>query len=240
MNSRFSKIVQNPSFAPVITGLIGLGVGAGVGYILGKRTVPTVIENGPLQMEFQYEDTVKSDDSFEGSEDVEPELGLPVQTLDLGERFVSRKVIDEAPPISVDDPIVHNMFAESDDEWDFEYEISLRSEALPYILHKDEFYADELGYEQTTLTYYAGDDILVDEEEAPIYNHTSIVGPMKFGHGSGDQNTFHVRNHKLKAEYEIIFDPGLYSVEVLGLEIENNQRARDLKHSRDRRFRSDD
>ena len=81
---------------------------------------------------------------------------------------------------------------------------------------------------------------MVDEEEAPIYNHTSIVGPMKFGHGSGDQNTFHVRNHKLKAEYEIIFDPGLYSVEVLGLEIENNQRARDLKHSRDRRFRSDD
>ena len=110
MNSRFSKIVQNPSFAPVITGLIGLGVGAGVGYILGKRTVPTVIENGPLQMEFQYVDpNGKSDDSFEGSEDVEPELGLPVQTLDLGERFVSRKVIDEAPPISVDDPIVHNM-----------------------------------------------------------------------------------------------------------------------------------
>ncbi len=107
----------------------------------------------------------------------------------------------------------------------------------PNVLHKDEFYGEESGYTQVTLTYYAGDQILCDEDDSPVYNHELITGPLLFGHGSNDPNVVHIRNDKRKAEYEILFDPGLYSVDILGLEIENNTRVQDLKHSQNRKFR---
>jgi hypothetical protein len=141
-------------------------------------------------------------------------------------------------PEPEEEEVEQNIFANNgDSDWDYKEEQRRRSELAPYVLHKDEFFADEKDYTQITLTYYAGDDILTDEDDKPIYNHRSIVGDMKFGHGSGDPNVFYVRNDKNRAEYEILLHEGLYSVEVLGLEIENNQRARDIKHSEHTKFR---
>ncbi len=115
-----------------------------------------------------------------------------------------------------------------------------RSDKQPYVLHKDEFFADENGYSQITLTYYAGDNILVDESDVPIYNHVDVVGDLLFGHGSGDPKTVYIRNDKQHAEYEVLHDEGLYSQEVLGLEIENNLRVQEIKHSHNRKFRLDE
>lgn len=161
-----------------------------------------------------------------------PEETVPVIVEVDGEQFESEdgehlKVVGTPPEAT---PIRRNAFAGSDDHWNYEEEVRNRTTELPYILHKDEFYEDEKNYAQMTLTYYEGDNIMVDEEEAPIYNHERTVGPLRFGHGSGDPKVFYVRNDRLKAEYEILCDSGMYSVEVLGLEIENNQRAKDLRH----------
>jgi hypothetical protein len=129
-------------------------------------------------------------------------------------------------------PVRRNAFAENNDDWDMEEELKHRSSDHAYVIHKDEFFEAANEYTQMTLTYYAGDRILVnDEDETPVYIHEKITGPLLFGHGTnGDPNVVYVRNDQLKAEYEILKDPGMYSVEVLGLEIENNQRVRDLKH----------
>jgi hypothetical protein len=159
------------------------------------------------------------------------------------EDFVAQKLKEAMMDHQMPDPepeeeaAVSNVFARTDDNWDYREEQLKRSSSAPYILHKDEFYADELGYTQMTLTYYEGDNILVDEEDCPIYNHGQVVGELKWGHGCEDPNVVHIRNDKRKAEYEVLRHEGLYSTEVLGLEIENNQRARDLKHSSDRKFR---
>lgn len=135
---------------------------------------------------------------------------------------------------------VVNIFASEDTEWNQEAEEASRQNATePYVISKDEFYSDELGYTQTTLTYYQGDDILVDQEDIPVYNYTATIGELKFGHGSQDANVFFVRNDKNKAEYEIIRDRGHYSVEVLGLEAEAQTERAQLKHSL-RKFRQDD
>lgn len=124
------------------------------------------------------------------------------------------------------------VFESTDEVWVWETEIAGRTTLEPYILHKDEFYGEETeDYTQTTLTYYAGDDILVDQDDKPVYNYHSVVGPLRFGHGSDQEGVFYVRNDKLKAEYEVVHDDGLYSVEVLGLEIEENDRVKGLKHS---------
>ena len=135
-----------------------------------------------------------------------------------------------APPIE-ETVIAQSVFAGSDDEWDYQKELASRSSERPYIIHKDEFYSEESGYTQTTLTYYSGDDIMADENDSPVYNYQTVTGPLHFGHGSQDPNVVYVRNDKRMAEYEILFDHGMFVVEVMGMEDEQSTRARDLKHS---------
>lgn len=125
------------------------------------------------------------------------------------------------------EPVITNVFTVSDEEWDFEKEQANRTDEAPYILHKDEFWAEEEGLPQLTLTYFAGDDIMVDQDEKPIYNHISVVGELRWGHGSQDQNVLYVRNPKLKVEYEILKDSGSYAIEVLGLD--NSEEDEEIK-----------
>lgn len=132
-----------------------------------------------------------------------------------------------------------NAFATGGDTWDLLKELKGRTESAPYILHRDEFHADEKDYRQYSLTYYAGDNIMTNEDDDEVmYNHDRVVGELKWGHGSGSPIMVFVRNDKLRAEYEITYVDGLYSEEVQGLEIENNQRVKNLEHSSEpRRFR---
>jgi len=172
-------------------------------------------------------------------EDQEPMEELPQSTLG-NETAMLKPIIAQEPEDYIYDGDVQpkNVFANNGDgDWDYELEQRQRSDTEPYILHKDEFFADEKDYTQMTLTYYAGDDILVDEDDKPVYNHKNIVGKLNFGHGSGDPSVCYVRNDKNKAEYEILRHEGLYSVEVLGLEIENKRRARDNRHSEHTKFK---
>lgn len=227
------KKVRDPRI--LIVGAVAFGIGAGLGYILGKR-----------QRKFIH--AVPAQDWSMADLKSVAEDNAPDPVIVKGETFISKKleegtdlvvvVKDGQTAVVENEPIIANVFAE--DEWDYEAEVAKRTEDEPYVLHRDEFYSDEQGYTQSTLTYYAGDDMLVDEENKPIYNFNVILGPLLFGHGSGDENVFYIRNDKLRAEYEITRDLGLYSVEVLGLEIEDNARTTNLQHSADRKFRQDD
>lgn len=198
---------------------------------------------------------VEDNDEEEPEDQPEPDAIISMESLQeevdhgsdsrsLAAQFVQDRIqqameehqLPEEEPAA--EEVVTSIFSRgNNDDWDYEAEKRKRNTNEPYVIHRDEFWNDEQGYTQTTLTYYAGDDIMVDEEDAPVYNYQQVTGPLLFGHGSEDQNVFHVRNDKRRAEYEIIRDDGLYSVEVLGLHIEDNVRARDLRHSNDRRFK---
>lgn len=135
---------------------------------------------------------------------------------------------------------VINIFSNQVSTWDQDVEDKHRAENEgPYVLSVDEYILNESEYTQNTLTFYEGDQILCSEDEQPVYNWHEILGELKFGHGSNDQNVFYVRNDKLKAEYEVIRDRGQFSIEVLGLEadagLEREERAERL-----RKFRTDD
>jgi hypothetical protein len=79
-----------------------------------------------------------------------------------------------------------------------------------------------MGYTQTTLTFYSGDNILADEQDSPVYNYESVVGNLRFGHGSNDSNVVYIRNEKLEAEYEVLLFDGSFEIEVLGYVAEAN------------------
>lgn len=105
----------------------------------------------------------------------------------------------------------------TDWDWGFEKQFRLEHPDI-YVLHRDEFYDDEMSYSQTTLSYYSEDDIMVSEDDSPIPGYSKITGPLLFGKGSGDENVFHVRNTELHAEYEIVNIDGSYMREVLGID----------------------
>lgn len=260
MNERLSKVFNHPMRTPVATGIAALGVGIAIGYILGRKRKIELYEV-PAQMTFDFspelredmEMTIPDEELILRRDNQElvlkrPRLAPPLKSsaeeeVATGEGFVESllKSVATEPPVEEEPEVItHNVFAGTDDEWDYEEEAKNRGPELPYVLHKDEFYENERDFLQTTLTYYAGDNIMTDEDDKPVYNHGTTIGELKFGHGSGDPNVFYVRNIKNKAEYEIIHDPGLYSIEVLGLEIEDNARVKDLKHSDNKKFRSDD
>lgn len=102
--------------------------------------------------------------------------------------------------------------------WSWAEQEKIREKSRIYVLHKDEFYADENGWPQVTLTYFAADDVLVDEDETPIPNYKRVVGELQFGHGVNDENVFHVRNTIMNSEYEVVRDPGSYLEIVLGMD----------------------
>lgn len=234
MNKKIRDILKNPLRVPIGVGVISFGIGAGLGYILGKRQVITVEIHEVPEIDLGFPEINYGNNDELRLENLEIIDTRPQPIHVTPGSNIIENIINEEEPIEI---VSDAEFANNDNDWNNDEELSKRGKEEPYILHKDEFYADERSYHQTTLTYYAGDDIMADQDETPVYNYQTVTGPLKFGHGSHDPNVFYVRNDKRKEEYEIVRDEGLYSVEVLGLDIENNERARDIKHAHPGKFR---
>lgn len=160
----------------------------------------------------------------------------PTKTKNDPRNIVVEGRATEQPDEEPEGEVVH-IFAErnDDEDWDYETECSSRTKTRPYIIHRDEFFNDEMGYcdvgGQRCFTFYQEDNFLVDERDTPIYNHEERVGDLKFGHGSGDPNIVYIRNEAEEEEYEIVHDDGSYQVNVLGAEVSAEFEAEDLRHS---------
>lgn len=248
MNDKLYVLIKNRWTIPVAVGAISSGIGFGVGYIIGRRQKYElhVVPEG-IDMSMKIDELAKMRENQNSAKPepvvVDEEVYKEIVKEDVVEDTISKPqetVIEiVSDPVEEVEVITHNIFANDDSDWNYEEEKRRRSVEIPYILHKDEFFAQEKNYSQTTLTFYAGDQILCDEENQPIYNVSQVIGDLKFGHGSGDPNVVYIRNDKRRAEYEVFNDPGLYTSEVLGMEIEPNDRIRDIRHSQVRKFRID-
>jgi hypothetical protein len=143
------------------------------------------------------------------------------------ERGYSVPVVEEPerptrPPVVVEPARSSNEDKSKDDDWDYSKEVPKRNQHHPYVIHQDEYNAEEPGYQQQTWTYYAADDILVDEDDEVVVRPELIVGTenlRKFGHGSDDPDVVFIRNDRVQIEFEICRTLKSHSVEVLGLDV---------------------
>lgn len=129
----------------------------------------------------------------------------------------SASSVPPTPRIIIDDRGVRN----SDVGWNYPEEIQKRTPEQPYVIHQDEFREGIDGYSKVTYTYYAADDVLVDEEnEHPLPHADLIVGinNLQFGHGSDDVDVVFVRNERLQIDMEICRSADSYEEKVLGIE----------------------
>jgi hypothetical protein len=95
----------------------------------------------------------------------------------------------------------------------------------PYIITTEEFMAAELDYEQITLSFFAGDGIVMDEDNNVISPDRveQIVGTdnlNRFGTNTEDPamepHVLYVRCERFNMDFEVLRSPGSHAVEVLG------------------------
>jgi len=225
--------------APLISGVVGFAIGFGVCWYKTKKEKDELNQmlNDLSEQFAELRNSYFGEDSYESfdkvvEESIQLELDLGAD-LSHGRPYnnVLNQPQDPAEIVVEHQPNFVNIFTSEgvSMDWDYELEKENRTMDKPYILHQDEYFSKETEYSQSTLTYYSGDDILVDEQEVPIYNYKAVVGDLRFGHGSDDPNVVYVRNDKLSGEYEVIKDSGLYEIEVLGNEYESILEKHDLK-----------
>lgn len=250
--------------------LIGVGItafvsGAGVGYILGqKRKPPEPNFSGLVEYESMGPDgetavvTVIAPEP-EAYDTEAPAIELPpgavlvtkglsengVKTLSDISAEVDEK--DEANGVDPDDEDLEessepfNVFGVDSEDWDIDAENAKREATDgPYVIHETEYLEGELGYSQSTLTYYTGDDKLCGEDNVPVFNNDAVAGELLFGHGSNEDDIVYVRNEKLKADYQILRFHGSYEQEILGLQAEAEAEHEEALSHSNMRFRRDE
>lgn len=90
----------------------------------------------------------------------------------------------------------------------------------PFVISREEFDEGYPHFDKITITYYAEDDVLADEQDEIITDIEAVVGYdslSRFGDMSDDDCVVYVRNGRLGADYEIILTQESYSESVLGI-----------------------
>jgi len=94
-----------------------------------------------------------------------------------------------------------------------------RDESRPFRIDSAEFNEEAYEhYNKISVTYYAGDNVLVDDKDDPIRTFDGITGPLRiedFGGVSLDPYIQYVRNHKLEADFDIVLNRTEYVEAVL-------------------------
>jgi hypothetical protein len=159
--------------------------------------------------------------------DLAREKGLSVPTQE--ERDENEKVLEEleyggekeeAEAVEAElAQVSKNVFTNyaNNSTWDADAEEAKRDPAMPYVISYDEFFENQVEYEQTQLTWFAEDGVLADTTDKPV--DESLVNPdnlEKFGHGSRDPNIVYVRNEARELDFEISYAEGKYSEQVMG------------------------
>lgn len=210
---------------------VGTTGGIAIGYFLAKSKLEAkyekILETEAKELREHYRQKLVS------LEAREEKASLEEVVKDEGYRSYS----DVKPPEEKDksdspSPVVNvtnNVFDTPQPElpeWDQEAEEEKRDSGHPYVISKDEYKANDKGYDQTTFAYYTDDDVLANDEDK-VVNLQSQSGLIPdnfvelFGHGSGDPNVVYIRCDEVSVEIEIVRNDGNYAEVVHGF----------LKHS---------
>lgn len=184
---------MNLKIVTFTTALISSAVGFAAGYFVAKKTLEKKYEE--LAGE-EIEDARKHYAMLHKKDEFStPENALKVMNQRLG-------------------------YIQPEEEGDDVFEAVGTKTDGPYIISEAMFFDGSEGQTQVTLTYYAGDDVLVDENEQIVDEVSSWVGVLnlkRFGHESNDPRTVYIRNDAMKIDFEVVKSDNSYAEEVAGL-----------------------
>lgn len=212
---------------------VGLGLGAAVGFYFGhkfnrEKIRAEMYKEAEAEVDVlrrvYLEKTLNAEGALlQGSvPTVKPPIENVVEQLGYNVRVPDR----ERPlpsPVPILDDLPENPVGTSKSmnaRWNYEAELKSRSPESPYVIHQTEFTHSNLEYSKVEYTYYAIDEMLIDnEDEQPVPHGSDVVGEdnLKFGHGSDDVNVVYVRNDRLEMDMLIHRIDSAYEEAVLAL-----------------------
>ena len=247
------EVVKHNPFVIAGVAVMGLATGAFVGYKLAmKHLEPKYAEIADREIaeaKLMYSRLNKEgfesptmavkklipDDEPEAQEALAKYQGSKVEMEVVNDGvLVRRKVETEVEHRVTAEPaqtVKKNLFDEPQPKvkyegWDYETEIARRNADQPYVITQDEYMENKADWEQIEVTYFEGDDVLMDDSEGIISDVDGTVGLAnlnRFGHGSGEEHIVYIANEKSKVLWEVSRSQGKYAVEVLGLDDDDDE-----------------
>ena len=238
----------------------GAALGAGVAYRvvvkkLDVKYTDMLIEENQKTRDFfeqRYKDGKYSTPLDAASALISEEAGEALRTyqgeddgphhlIAVDDEPIEDQTLDErdGPIANADEPPVnyHNVFTEQSD--DARLNPDARDTTRPYVISEEEWAEGQDHYDTINLTYFAGDNVLSDDEDKPIDKVGEIVGTDNlgmFGVGVEDKNVVFIRNEIMATDFEITRREDEYKVTVLGFRSDNNLQHSDEPMPRRRRL----
>lgn len=224
-----------------VVSAVALGAGAGIAWLISKQYYKSkyerLAEQEIAEAKAFYSQFYKKDDYATPGDAVEALGAGGTEAAVALEQYGAKRLQDvavnvvetvdiEVKAMDSEEPIRSNIFTdrESDEVWDQDKEEAYRASldpGVPYIISQMEFNENPEDHDQQTLTYFAEDDVLVDEKDQPISLTDQTVGDenlTRFGHGHMDNRIVLVRNDRLQMDFEVVLNDGSYAKQVLGFQ----------------------
>lgn len=216
------------SIAVGITAIVALAAGSAAGYFFAKSQLQSEFDE---QMKLEIAQTKEFYARYYKTKEFEtPETAVETLVPAAADALRSYQGINPAPSVTEEhrkkaQETLRNIFSDKAEEPSEsvlpEREKLNRTEEAPYVLEKDEYFENESGYTQSSLTYFDGDGILTDARDDVIDEVDKTIGEYnlkKFGHGSGDPRVVYIRNDVLELEFEVLKHDATYKKHVAGLD----------------------
>lgn len=219
--------MTNHRLIATVVGAASFGVGVFAGYKVAERRLGE-------QFEKRLEEETRGMKEFYTQ--------TPTQKYSTPEEAVADLVVAEAAKVAITEyqggeKVAYHKIVKSEVQPDTDQVVERVAEVVeetmtnvfdrrqnpdqPYMISQENYMQGVSTYNQVTLTYYEVDDKLTDERDDLIDEVESTVGldwKVNFGWESSDENTVHVRNEKLRMDFEIVKDERSYQSQVLGEE----------------------
>lgn len=212
--------------------LLLLGIGGCAGYFVGRHFARENLENKFIRQldeegakykkyyEDLYEKKIAEAVNEKNAADTEavilddnPELKDAAEALTRYQGKVSSIFDDPRPEPQVEDVV----FPFSDPT-----PTTIAPPDGPYIISEDDYVDNKLGYDQQSVTYFAGDAVVVDVHDQTLADTLvdRCIGRHnleQFGSMSNDDDLVYVRYDHFRQDFEIVRDERKSSVVVSGL-----------------------
>ena len=176
---------------------LGAAAGSLLTHYLTKKYYEGIIDDEIESVKEAYSDAdKKAEERYQRAKEAMREYGAPGGNYNNAERLdlEERTEVDELLEVTDANPFP----GEKADE--------------PYIITPDAFHDEFVDVvDKETLTYFAGNDTLVTDEDE-VLEISDTIGRESLDHfGEYESDTVFVRNDRLGTDYEVVFTEGEYS-----------------------------
>lgn len=160
-----------------------------------------------------------------------------VPDADVSSLVVGMKYKDDSPTQRVNysktEIEIEDAVMEAEDSWFTRID---GDEEGPYVISHTEFNETHPEWDKITLSYFAEDDTLVDDQENILPDNDYVIGEkayLYFGKRSGDPNIVYIRNPEIDSDFEVLLDRRSIAQALYGLDDEDRPVKKKVRMSDD-------